>query len=81
MAKNGIININVLKGKQTKNLYTCEATNDSDSEELDRGEVEDSPQYFSESNSENISQVSLSAMTRISQPQTLKLKGHVKREM
>ena len=30
------------KGKETKNLYKCEATNDSDSDESDVEEIEDS---------------------------------------
>lgn len=54
------------KGKETKNLYTCEATNDSDNEELDVEEVEDSPQFSPKPDNENIVQVSLSAMTSIS---------------
>jgi len=32
-----------VKGKETKKLYTCEATNDADSEESNEEEVEDSP--------------------------------------
>ena len=60
--------------KETKNLHTCEATNDLESEESDVEEIEDSPQFSPKLDNENILQVSLSAMIGISQPQTLKLK-------
>ena len=66
------------KGKETKNLYTCEATNALDSEKSDVDEIEGSPQFSPELDNKNIPQVSLSAMIGISQPQTLKLKGHQK---
>lgn len=58
-----------VKRKRYQDL--CEATNDSYSEESDIEEVEDSPQFSSKLDRENIPQVSLSAMTDISKPQTL----------
>lgn len=61
-------------------MYKCEATNDSYSEEPDVEEIEDSPQFSLEPDNENILHVSLSAMTGISQPQTLKVKGHIKKQ-
>lgn len=67
------------KGKETKNLYKCEATNDSDNDESNVKEIEDSPEFSLELDDENIPQVSLSTMTGISQPETLKLKGHIKK--
>ena len=67
------------KGKEPKNLYNCEATNDSNSEESDIEETEDAPEFSPELDDESMPQVSLSAMTGISQPQTLKLKGHIKK--
>ena len=67
------------KGKEPKNLYNCEATNDSNSEDYDIEDTEDAPEFSPELDDGSISQVSLSAMTGISQPQTLKLKGHIKK--
>ena len=67
------------KGKEPKNLYNCEATNDSNSEDSDIEEIEDALQFSPELDNGSIPQVSLSAMTGISQPQTLKLKGHIKK--
>lgn len=67
------------KGKETKNLYKCEVSNDSYNEELEVDEFKDSQQFSPELDNENILQVSLSAMIGISQPQTLKLKGNIKK--
>ena len=67
------------KGKEPKNLYNCEATNDSNSEDYDVEDTEDAPEFSPELDDGSIPQVSLSAMTGISQPQTLKLKGHIKK--
>jgi len=60
------------KRKETKNLYECEATNDSNSDESYIEEIKDSPQFSLELDNENILQVSLSTMTSISQ-------GHIKK--
>ncbi len=54
------------KGKEPKNLYNCEATNDSNSEDFDIEETEDAPEFSLELDDESIPQVSLSAMTSIS---------------
>ena len=67
------------KGKEPKNLYNCEATNDSNSEDYDVEDTEDASEFSPELDDGSIPQVSLSAMTGISQPQTLKLKGHIKK--
>lgn len=67
------------KGKVPKNPYKCEATNDYDSDESDIEEIEYSPQVSPEQDDESIPQVSLLAMTGILQPQTLKLKVHIKK--
>ena len=67
------------KGKESKNLYNCEATNDSNGEDSDIEETEDAPEFSPELDDRIILQVSLSAMTGISQPQNLKLKGHIKK--
>lgn len=56
------------KRNNIKKLYKCEAKNDLYSEESDIEEVEDSQQFFPDSNNKNIAQVSLLAMTGISQP-------------
>lgn len=60
-------------------MYKCEATNDSDSEESDIEEIKDSLEFSPEPDNENIPQVSLSTVIGISQSQTLKLKGHIKK--
>ena len=67
------------KGKEPKNLYNCEATNDSNNEDSDIEETEDILEFSPELDDRSIPQVSLSAMTGISQHQTLKLKGHIKK--
>ena len=67
------------KGKELKNLYNCEATNDSNSEYSDIEETKDATEFSPELDDESILQVSLLAMTGISQPQTLKLKGHIQK--
>ena len=59
--------------------HKCEATSDLVSEELDVEEIEDSLEFSPESDNENIPQLSLSAMTGIAHPQTLELKGHIKK--
>ena len=60
------------KRNETKNLYNCEANNDSNNDESDAvtPKLDDG----------SITQMSLSAMTGISQPHTLKLKGHIKKK-
>ena len=65
-------------GKE-KNLYNCEATNDSNNDDSDIEGIEDTPEFSPEVDDESIPQVSLSAMTGILQPQTLKLRGHIKK--
>jgi hypothetical protein len=63
-------------------LYTCEAekesdTSDSDSDEENKNECDASNTEHEEA----MPKISLAAITRIAQPQTLKLRGHVKRRM
>lgn len=67
------------KGKEPKNLYNCEATNDSNSEDSDIEETKDTPEFSPKLANESIPRVLLSAMMGISQPQTLKLQGHIKK--
>lgn len=65
------------KGKESKNLYNCEAANDSNNEDSDIEETKAALEFSPKLDDGSIPQVSLSAMTCISQPQTLKLKGHI----
>ena len=67
------------KRKEPTNLYNCEATNYSNSEDYDIEETEDATEFSPELDDGSIPRVSLSTMTSISQPQTLKLKGHIKK--
>ena len=68
-----------VKGKEPKNLYNCEATNDSNTENSNIEEIGDAPEFSPELDDDSIPQVSLSAMIGILEPQTLKLKGHIKK--
>ena len=63
---------------KAKNLYSCEATNDTNSTDSCIEGLEDNLEFSPEVDGETIPQVSLSAMTGISQPQTLRLRGNIK---
>lgn len=63
----------------SQKLYTCEAEENSEPEEEEsEGEEEGTQNTITEDN--NTPKISLAAMTGISQPQTLKLKGHINKE-
>ena len=51
----------------------------TNNDESDVEGMEDTQEFSPELDDESILQVSLSAMTGISQPQTIKLKGHIKK--
>jgi hypothetical protein len=65
-----------------KKLYTCEAegNDESDTKESEGEEVEDPQNIASGSEGDNTPRISIVAMTGINQPQTLKLKGHIKND-
>jgi hypothetical protein len=66
----------------SKKLYTCEAEKDdeSDSEESESEEVKNPQNITSDLEGDNTPRISLATITCISQPQTLKLKGHIKND-
>ena len=66
----------------SKKLYTCEVEENSQSEEEEDEESKDEEEATAnmESGSDETPKISLAAMTGISQPQNLKLKGHIKNE-
>ena len=69
-----------LKKETTKNLYQCEAKEEdkSDSDESDIEETRDIENPLSYSEDEETPKISIASITGIHQPQTLKLKGHIK---
>ena len=62
-------------GDSSKKLYTCEVEENSESEEE---EEEEEATANMASGSDETPKISLAAITGISQPQNLKLKGHIK---
>jgi hypothetical protein len=66
----------------SKKLYTCEAEKDdeSDSTESINEEMENFQNDTSELIEDNTPRISLATITGITQPQTLKLKGHIKND-
>ena len=69
-----------LKKETTNNLYQCEAEEEdkSYSEESNIEETSDIQNPPSDSEDEEMPKISISTITGIHQPQTLKLKGHIK---
>jgi hypothetical protein len=66
----------------SKKLYTCEAEKDdeSDSAESINEEMENFQNDTSKLIEDNTPRISLATITGITQPQTLKLKGHIKND-
>jgi hypothetical protein len=69
------------KGDNTKKLYNCQAEKEEDSyiEETNEEEAWNPQNFMLESKGENTPIILLVSITSITQPQTLKLKGHVKK--
>jgi hypothetical protein len=65
----------------TEKLYTCEAKKESDTFSSDSyKEIKDEYDVPSTNPKEAMPKISLDEITRITQPQTLKIRGHVKKE-